>query len=145
MSYFHFKKSAEEERQAMTTSVFKISRGDGGCFNPPCRQQPVALEAVFTRAPTLCTPLNRVSRPVDGFILGLIPNRSHGNRDRGLEQHTDDFGFVFYITSEESLMGEMNANPLRFLIISEVCAMGCNSENNQNRPQGHALLGFKGF
>jgi len=126
MSYFHFKKSADEERQAMTTSVFKISRGDGGCFNPPCRQQPVALEAVFTRAPTLCTPLNRVSRPVDGFILGLIPNRSHGNRDRGLEQHTDDFGFVF-------------------LIISEVCLMGDTSENNQNRPQGRALLGFKGF
>lgn len=125
MSYFHFKKSAEEERQAMTTSVFKISRGDGGCFNPPCRQQPVALEAVFTRAPTLCTPLNRVSRPVDGFILGLIPNRSHGNRDRGLEQHRDESG-------------------LRFLIISEVPAVYGRFINYQNRPQGHALLGFKG-
>lgn len=126
MSYFHFKKSAEEERQAMTTSVFKISRGDGGCFNPPCRQQPDALEVVFTRAPALCTPLNRISRPVDGFIRGLITNRIHGNRDRGLEQHRDESG-------------------LRFLIISEVPAMGGTSENIKNRPQGRALLGFKGF
>lgn len=125
MSYFHFKKSAEEERQAMTTSVFKISRGDGGCLNPPCRQQPVAPEAVFTRAPTLCTPLNRISRPVDGFIRGLITNRSHGNRDRGLEQH-------------------MENSALRFLIISEVPAVYGRFINYQNRPQGHALLGFKG-
>lgn len=64
MSYFHFKKSAEEERQAMTTSVFKISRGYGGCLNPPCRQRPDALEAVFTRAGSV--------QPTPRFLRALL-------------------------------------------------------------------------
>ncbi|AKR43313.1 hypothetical protein [Methylophilus sp. TWE2] len=125
MSYFHFKKSAEEERQAMTTSVFKISRGDGGCLNPPCRQQSNALQAFFPRVPALCTQPMLITRPEDGFMNGLIANRSHAKRDRGLQQHMDDSGFVFLITSEESLMGEIKGK-------------------RQNSPLRRALHGFGG-
>lgn len=110
----------------VTVTLSGYLRGDGGCFNPPCRQQSDALKAVITRAPALCIQRMRISRPVDGFIRGLITNRSHGNRDRGLEQHRDESG-------------------LRFLIISEVPAVYGRFINYQNRPQGHALLGFKGF
>lgn len=120
-------------------------RGYGGCLNPPCRQQPYALEAVFARVPALCTQPMFISRLADGFTNGLIANRSHAKRDRVLQQRIDDSGFVFYITSEESLTGETTANPLRFLIISEVPAMDCQNADGKNTAQACALLGFRGF
>lgn len=100
-------------------------RGDGGCLNPPCRQQPYALEAVFPRVPALCTQPMLITRPEDGFINGLIANRSHAKRDRVLQQRIDDSGFVFYITSEETAMGGTNAK-------------------QQNSPLSRALHGFGG-
>ena len=161
-------------------SIHKL--GYGGCHNPPCRQRPDALEAVFTRAGSvqpiqrfiraLLTSFNfhdfedcrtRVSvpaspqklsglyvtpgqtltdrrfnktlnqllpayftRPADRSYCDLMPKHGHAQRARDLVQ-----------TAIMCL--------LRFLIISEVCAMGGTNAKHQKWAQANALLGFGGF
>lgn len=96
---------AQQREHGQHAPVSMKLRGDGGCFNPPCRQQSNALEAVFTRAPALCIKLKRISRPENDFVRWLIKSRAHMLAcAHGFYSH--DSGFVFYITSEESLMDE---------------------------------------
>lgn len=136
-----FKKSAEEERQAMTTSVFKISRGYGGCLNPPCRPHAYALRDVLTRAGSV--------QPMPEFFRALLTafgfDHFEDCRTRASVPASPQKLSGSYVTPGLCLTGWILCFPLRFLIISEVPATGGQSENNQNRPQGLALLGFKGF